>query len=75
MALYRDRENHPRVKCMHLQSSRLGKPRCGLQIFDTRMDLTLRWISLSLYEGVVDSYSLVGHISLLSILLLATYIS
>ena len=34
--MYRDRLIHPRVKDMQLP--RLGKPRCGLQIFDTRVD-------------------------------------
>ena len=34
--LYRDREIHPRVK--DLQRPRRGKPRRGLQIFDTRVD-------------------------------------
>ena len=36
MTLYLDREIHPRVK--DLQHPRLGKPRRGLQIFDTRVD-------------------------------------
>ena len=36
MTLYRDRQIHPRVK--DLQRPRLGKPRRGLQIFDTRAD-------------------------------------
>ena len=34
--MYRDRKLHPRVKDMQLP--RLGKPRRGLQIFDTRVD-------------------------------------
>ena len=34
--MYRDREIHPRVKDMQLP--RLGKPRRGLQIFDTWVD-------------------------------------
>ena len=34
--LYRDREIHPRVK--DFQRPRLGKPRRGLQIFDTLVD-------------------------------------
>ena len=34
--LYRDREIHPHIK--DLQRPRLGKPRRGLQMFDTRVD-------------------------------------
>ena len=45
----RDREIHPLVN--DLQHQRFGKPRRGLQF------LTLRWISLSLYKVIVNSYN------------------
>ena len=43
-----DKEIHPRVKDMQLP--RLGKPRRGLQIFDTRVDfpVPVQWWSILL---------------------------
>ena len=42
------RESHPRVH--DLQHPRLGKPRCGLQMMDTRMGFPLSFCNL-----VIDS--------------------
>ena len=48
------RESHPRVH--DLQHPRLGKPRRGLQIMDTRMGFPCPFHSV-----VIDSINLISH--------------
>ena len=48
------RESHPRVH--HLQHPRLGKPRCGLQIMDTRMGFPCPFHSVVIDSNIYIPY-------------------